>query len=91
VDIDLNGDLEGFLIGTFLASETDIPFLYITGRDDPAILDHARKTFPNLLLMKPFDCHTLEAAIGRALQNKRLISTPVQQQFRWFCAGLHEA
>jgi CheY-like chemotaxis protein len=65
VDIELHGKLEGLEIGKFLVSKTNIPFVYVTGHDNPQILEHARKTLPNGYLMKPYDCHDLKVALTR--------------------------
>ncbi len=69
VDIGLNGKPEGLEIGNFLGSETDIPFIYLSGQDDPEILEHARKTVPDGYLTKPFDRIELKTALETA-QNK---------------------
>jgi len=66
LDIGLNGKPEGLEIGNFLVSETDIPFIYLSGQDSPEILEHARKTLPDGYLMKPFDHHDLKVALDRA-------------------------
>jgi AmiR/NasT family two-component response regulator len=66
VDIGLNGKPEGLAIGDFLGSETDIPFIYLSGQDDPEILEHARRTIPSGYLMKPFDVTDLKVALETA-------------------------
>jgi CheY-like chemotaxis protein len=66
VDIGLNGKPEGLEIGNFLVSETDIPFIYVSGQDNPEILENARKTFPGGYLMKPFGRHELKVALDMA-------------------------
>jgi CheY-like chemotaxis protein len=66
VDIELNGKLEGFEVGNFLVSKTDIPFVYITGHDNPEILETARRTTLNGYLTKPFSHHDLKAALDMA-------------------------
>ncbi len=63
VDIDLHGKLEGLEIGKFLGSKTDIPFIYISGHDDPKILENAKKTIPNGYLLKPFGDQELRVAL----------------------------
>lgn len=63
VDIELHGKPEGLEIGKFLGSETDIPFIYLSGHDDPKILENARKTIPTGYLMKPFGDHELKVAL----------------------------
>jgi two-component system, response regulator PdtaR len=66
VDIGLNGKPEGLEIGNFLASKTDIPFIYVSGQDDPEILENARKTIPAGYLLKPFDETDLKVALDTA-------------------------
>jgi len=63
VDIELHGKPEGLEIGKFLGSKTDIPFIYLSGHDDPKILENARKTIPTGFLMKPFNDHELKVAL----------------------------
>jgi CheY-like chemotaxis protein len=63
VDIELHGKPEGLEIGKFLGSETDIPFIYLSGHDDPKILENARKTIPTGYLMKPFGDQELKVAL----------------------------
>jgi DNA-binding NarL/FixJ family response regulator len=69
VDIGLNGKPEGLEIGSFLGSRTDIPFIYVSGQDNPEILENARKTLPDGYLMKPFDRTDLKQALETA-QNR---------------------
>jgi CheY-like chemotaxis protein len=66
VDIGLNGKPEGLEIGSFLGAETDIPFIYLSGQDNPEILENARKTIPSGYLMKPFDRTDLKVALDTA-------------------------
>jgi len=63
VDIELNGKPEGFEVGNFLLSKTDIPFVYITGHDTPKILEKARKTSSNGYLTKPFSHQDLKSVL----------------------------
>ena len=69
MDIGLNGKPEGLEIGSFLGAETDIPFIYVSGQDNPEILENARKTVPSGYLMKPFDRTDLKMALEMA-QNR---------------------
>lgn len=66
VDIELRGKQEGFEIGNYLNSKTDIPFIYVTGHDDKKILAQARQTIPDGFLLKPFDMRQLKVAIEMA-------------------------
>ena len=66
IDITLNGKPEGLEIGRFLVSETDIPFIYLSGQDNPEILRTAQKTVPAGYLQKPFDETDLKLALDMA-------------------------
>jgi AmiR/NasT family two-component response regulator len=68
-DIELNGKPEGPEIGNFPGSKTGIPFMYITGQDNPETPEHAKKTVPNGCLLNPFDETGLKAALDRAHMN----------------------
>jgi CheY-like chemotaxis protein len=63
VDIGLNGKPEGLEIGSFLGAETTIPFIYVSGLDNPEILANAHKTVPSGYLMKPFDRSDLKRVL----------------------------
>lgn len=66
IDIELNGKPEGLEIGNFLGSRMNIPFVYLSGHDDPKILDYARKTLPTGYLMKPFNQQDLKTVLEMA-------------------------
>jgi DNA-binding response OmpR family regulator len=66
VDIGLNGKPEGLEIGSFLCARTDIPFIYLSGTDDPETLANAGKTIPDGYLFKPFDVTDLKTALDMA-------------------------
>jgi two-component system, response regulator PdtaR len=66
VDIGLNGKPGGLEVGNFLVSETNIPFIYLSGADDPETLENAKKTVPKGYLLKPFDATDLKAALEMA-------------------------
>jgi DNA-binding response OmpR family regulator len=66
VDIELQGKPEGFAIGDYLISKTDIPFIYVTGHDDNKVLAQARQTIPDGFLLKPYDMRQLKVAIEMA-------------------------
>ena len=66
VDIGLNGRPEGLEVGSFLGARTDIPFIYVSGQDNPEILENARKTVPSGYLMKPFDRTDFRLALETA-------------------------
>jgi CheY-like chemotaxis protein len=68
VDIELHGRMEGLAIGDYLFSNTDIPFVYMTGHDDVKILEQARRTVPDGYLLKPFDDRQLKVAVEMSLR-----------------------
>ena len=68
VDIELHGRLEGLAIGDYLVSNTDIPFVYMTGHDDDTIIEQARRTILDGYLLKPFDDRQLRVAVEMALR-----------------------
>jgi CheY-like chemotaxis protein len=68
VDIELHGRMEGLMIGDYLVSNTDIPFIYMTGHDEGTILEQARRTIPDGYLLKPFDHRQLKVAVEMALR-----------------------
>jgi len=68
LDIELNGKFEGLAVGDYLLSNTEIPFVYMTGHDDDAILEQARRTVPDGFLLKPFDDRQLRVAVEMALR-----------------------
>ena len=69
VDIELNGKPEGLEVGNFLLSKTEIPFVYITGHDNPKILKKARNTTSNGYLAKPFTHQDLKSVLDIAQRN----------------------
>jgi DNA-binding response OmpR family regulator len=69
VDIELHGKFDGLIIGDYLVSKTDIPFIYLTGHDDDPVLKAAKKTIPDGFLLKPFDIKQLRAAIQMSDRN----------------------
>ncbi|RPI39076.1 MAG: response regulator [Methanoregulaceae archaeon] len=69
VDIELNGKPEGLEVGNFLDSKTDIPFIYVTGHDNPKILENAGKTAAKGYLTKPFSHHDLKTVLDMAQRN----------------------
>ena len=66
VDLMIKGTSGGITIGDYLASKTDIPFIYITAHDRAEVLKEARQTMPDGFLLKPFDERQLRAAIEMA-------------------------
>ena len=70
LDIELQGKFDGLAIGDYLLSNTDIPFVYMTGHDDEPILEQARRTVPDGFLLKPFDDRQLRVAVEMAIRHE---------------------
>jgi len=68
LDIELHGQNEGMRVGDYLLHCTDIPFIYMTGHDEPTILEQARRTVPDGFLLKPFDDRQLRVAVEMAMR-----------------------
>ena len=68
LDIELQGTLEGLVVGEHLIAKTDVPFVYLTGHDDEQILEQAKATVPDGFLLKPFNEHQLRVAIEMAMR-----------------------
>jgi DNA-binding response OmpR family regulator len=66
IDIGLNGKPEGLEIGSFLSSETNIPFIYVSGQDSPEFLRNSGRAISSGYLMKPFNESDLKIALDRA-------------------------
>ncbi len=69
VDIDLNGSRSGIEIGIMLHNLYHLPFIFITGISDNAIIAEAVKAKPAAYLQKPASPATLFACIQTAIQN----------------------
>ncbi|WP_321505587.1 response regulator [uncultured Methanoregula sp.] len=68
LDIELHENYEGILVGDFLNSKTNIPFIYVSGHDDKLTIEKARKTVPDGFLLKPFNDSQLRVAIEMAVR-----------------------
>ena len=87
VDIDLNGSNSGIEIGTMIHSLYRLPFIFITGLSDKAIIAEAIKANPAAYLVKPSNAATLFACIQTAIQNfsnKQVGSLQQHQQTGFF-------
>jgi CheY-like chemotaxis protein len=67
LDIELQGEMDGINIGEFLASNTKIPFIYLTSHTEDEYLKRAKKTGPKGYIKKPFDDDGLRVAIELAI------------------------
>ncbi|MBD3304799.1 response regulator, partial [candidate division KSB3 bacterium] len=67
MDIDLAGDLDGIQTSEQLRSNMDIPFIYLTGHSDPALIERAKTTEPSAYLLKPFQDKEVQVTIEIAM------------------------
>ena len=68
MDIEIGGKLSGIDIANTIKNDP-VPIIYITGSEDKATFEKAKKTKPAAYLIKPFSNLTLEAAIDAAVSN----------------------
>ena len=69
VDINLNGSHSGIEIGIMLTNLYRLPYIFITGISDKAVITEAVKAKPAAYLQKPASPATLFACIQNAIQN----------------------
>lgn len=95
MDINLEGEFEGFQVAEHINKKHKIPFLYLTSYSGKEIVDRAKETLPMGYLVKPFNEQELYTSIEIALHNfskfivplelnrdtiNNLISTPLTQK-----------
>ncbi|MDN3664310.1 response regulator transcription factor [Algibacter miyuki] len=105
IDINLEGDYEGFLVAEHINNTKKIPFLYLTSYSGKQVLDRAKKTLPMGYVVKPFNEKELYSTIEIALYNfskfvlpvalnrdniNSLIQTPLTQKEFEILKGLQE-
>ena len=69
LDINLDGQLDGFAIAQHLNDACHLPFIYLTSYANKTIVDQAKYTRPMGYLLKPFDEGDLYSSIEIALYN----------------------
>jgi two-component system, LytTR family, response regulator LytT len=69
LDINIQGDKDGIMVGEIIRDKYDLPFVYLTAFAEKAILERAKKTLPFGYLVKPFKVDGVLAAIEIALSN----------------------
>ena len=69
LDIQLNNSKDGIEIAKYIRKNHDIPFIFLSATNDPAILDRSRVVKPEAFLSKPFQKIDLFMAIELALDN----------------------
>jgi len=67
LDIGLPGELDGVGFAHVLSLETDVPFVFVTGRDDDQSLERVCQTTLYGFVRKPFDDNQLRIAIKLAV------------------------
>ena len=71
MDILLEGDMNGIEAAEQISGKSNVPIIFITCLNDPAILDRAIKTNPSGYLVKPYDNAELRSCIEIALVKHR--------------------
>jgi DNA-binding LytR/AlgR family response regulator len=71
LDINLQGHQTGIDVAEYILANLKIPFIFLSGHHDMAIVNAALKTSPNAFLPKPFDKVTIYSAVKLALKNFR--------------------
>lgn len=67
MDILLEGDMNGIEAAEQISATSDVPIIFITCLNDPAVLDKAIQTHPYGYLVKPYDNAELRSCIEIAL------------------------
>lgn len=87
IDIKLNDAMDGIDLGAVINSRYGLPFIFVTGNTDDAMISQALRVQPRAFLAKPVQLHTLIGTIQVAIynhQHNRLpghSSLPVQYHF----------
>jgi len=69
LDINLAGEKNGIELAGYIRKNLNIPFIFLTGKDDKDTLDQAKLVKPSAFLVKPFKQADLHAAIELAVNN----------------------
>jgi DNA-binding NarL/FixJ family response regulator len=77
LDINLEGEYEGFEIAEHINKTRKIPFLYLTSYSSKNIIERAKNTFPMGYIVKPFNERELFSSIEIALHNFSKFVLPV--------------
>ena len=78
LDINLNGNYEGFEIADYINKLRKIPFIYLTSYSGTEILERAKKTMPMGYIVKPFNERELYSNIEISLFNFSKFMLPVE-------------
>ncbi|MDG4714941.1 response regulator transcription factor [Winogradskyella marincola] len=80
LDINLDGDFEGFEVAEHINKTRRIPFLYLTSYSGKEILERAKPTMPMGYIVKPFNEEELYSNIEVALYNFSKFVLPTEFQ-----------
>lgn len=78
LDINLEGNFEGFDIAEHINTTRKIPFLYLTSYSSKEVLERAKPTLPMGYIVKPFNEKELYSAIEVALYNFSQFTLPAK-------------
>jgi DNA-binding NarL/FixJ family response regulator len=78
LDINLEGNFEGFDIAEHINTTRKIPFLYLTSYSSKEVLERAKPTLPMGYIVKPFNEKELYSAIEVALYNFSQFTRPTK-------------
>lgn len=76
LDINLNGNMDGFEVAKLINEKYNIPFLYLTSYANRAVVEKAKHTHPMGYIVKPFDESDLYTSIEIALYNYAQMHQP---------------
>lgn len=69
LDINLNGEMDGFVLAEEIQSKHFIPFVFITSYSDKTTLEKAKHCEPYGYIVKPFNAASLYTTVEIALYN----------------------
>lgn len=69
LDVNLEGNMDGVDIGSYIHDNMQIPFFYLTAYADASTLERAKATHPCGYIVKPFNEKTLLASLEMVLYN----------------------
>ncbi|MAX71994.1 MAG: hypothetical protein CMC76_13010 [Flavobacteriaceae bacterium] len=78
LDINLEGNYEGFDVADHINKNRKVPFLYLTSYSGKEILDKAKQTLPMGYVVKPFNERELFSSIEIALHNFSKFILPLE-------------
>jgi two-component system, response regulator PdtaR len=71
MDIQLNGEMDGINVAQQIRNLYNIPFIYLTGSYENALLERAKQTDPIGFINKPFDELEIQNLIEKAMSQKQ--------------------